>query len=199
MNRQGLIIATGNLHKVEEFNGLLSGSIFEVLSAQTCGGMPAVDETGSTFAANAQLKAGALRAHAPADAWVLADDSGLEVDALDGAPGVYSARYAGPAASDRDNMEKLLDALQTVPKTARCARFRCALCVIAPTGDIRHYDGCCEGRIDMEPHGRQGFGYDPIFIPNGYSQSFAQLGDAIKRQLSHRAKAVEHMRRSLSQ
>lgn len=194
MSEHALIIATGNAHKVEEFELLLKGLNFEVKSAQSCGGMPDVDENGSTFAANAQLKAEALRRQAPADAWVMADDSGLEVDALDGAPGIYSARYAGVDASDQDNVVKLLEALKDVPKAQRSARFRCVLCVIDHEGYITHYDGSCEGRIDFEVQGDGGFGYDPIFIPEGYSESFAQLGDAVKSQLSHRAKAVEWMR-----
>ena len=193
MTQHSLIIATGNAHKIEEFELLLKGLPFEVVSAKTCGGMPDVDEDGSTFAANAQIKAEALRKLAPTDAWVMADDSGLEVDSLDGAPGIYSARYAGVDASDQDNVVKLLDALKDVPKVARTARFRCVLCVIDHDGYITQYDGCCEGRIDTEVHGDGGFGYDPIFIPNGYSESFAQLGDAVKSQLSHRAKAVELM------
>ena len=194
MTKHSLIIATGNAHKVEEFELLLKGLDFDVVSAKSCGGMPEVDENGETFAANAQLKAEALRAQAPADAWVMADDSGLEVDALDGAPGIYSARYAGADASDGDNVNKLLDALKDVPKEKRRARFRCVLCVIDHEGYITHYDGCCEGRIDTEVHGDGGFGYDPIFIPDGYTESFAQLGDEVKSQLSHRAKAVEWMR-----
>jgi len=194
MSQHALIIATGNAHKVEEFDLLLKGLDFEVKSAQSCGGMPDVDENGSTFAANAQLKAEALRKQAPVDAWVMADDSGLEVDALDGAPGIYSARYAGAGASDQDNVVKLLDALKDVPEEKRSARFRCVLCVIDHEGYITHYDGSCEGRIDFEVHGEGGFGYDPIFIPDGYSESFAQLGDAVKMRLSHRAKAVEWMR-----
>ena len=112
MTQHPLIIATGNAHKVEEFQILLDGLNFDVQSAKACGGMPEVDENGSTFAANAQLKAETLRAQVPAGAWVLADDSGLEVDALDGAPGIYSARYAGLDASDGDNVGKLLEALQ---------------------------------------------------------------------------------------
>lgn len=124
----------------------------------------------------------------------MADDSGLEVDALDGAPGIYSARYAGEDASDHDNLVKLLDAIKNVPKEKRTARFRCVLCVIDPEGYTTHYDGSCEGRLDVEVHGDRGFGYDPIFVPDGYSESFAQLGDEVKSQLSHRAKAVEWMR-----
>ena len=197
MTKHSLIIATGNAHKVEEFELLLKGLDFDVVSAKACGGMPEVDENGSTFAANAQLKAEALRKLAPADAWVMADDSGLEVDALDGAPGIYSARYAGADASDQDNVVKLLDALKGVPKAKRTARFRCVLCVIDHEGYITHYDGSCEGRIDTEVHGDGGFGYDPIFIPDGYSENFAQLGDEVKGQLSHRGKAVEWMREIL--
>ena len=194
MTQHPLIIATGNAHKVEEFQILLDGLNFDVQSAKACGGMPEVDENGSTFAANAQLKAEALRAQVPAGAWVLADDSGLEVDALDGAPGIYSARYAGLDASDGDNVVKLLEALKNVPRSQRTARFRCVLCVIDHEGYMTHYDGTCEGRIDTNVQGDGGFGYDPIFIPEGYSESFAQLGDSVKSQLSHRAKAVQWMR-----
>ncbi|MDA9589522.1 RdgB/HAM1 family non-canonical purine NTP pyrophosphatase [Opitutales bacterium] len=194
MTQHTLIIATGNAHKVEEFELLLKNLDFNVCSAEVCGGMPEVDENGSTFAANAQLKAEALRKLTPMGAWVMADDSGLEVDALDGAPGIYSARYAGEDASDHDNLVKLLDAIKNVPKEKRTARFRCVLCVIDPEGYTTHYDGSCEGRLDVEVHGDRGFGYDPIFVPDGYSESFAQLGDEVKSQLSHRAKAVEWMR-----
>ena len=194
MTQHTLIIATGNVHKVEEFELLLKNLDFNVCSAEVCGGMPEVDENGSTFAANAQLKAKTLRKLAPMGAWVMADDSGLEVDALDGAPGIYSARYAGEDASDHDNLVKLLDAIKNVPKEKRTARFRCVLCVIDPDGYTTHYDGSCEGRLDVEVHGDRGFGYDPIFVPDGYSESFAQLGDEVKSQLSHRATAVEWMR-----
>lgn len=186
-----LIIATGNAHKTEEFAQLLADSDFEVRSAKLCGGMPEIDETGTTFAANAQLKAEALRKIAPEGSWVLADDSGLEVDALGGAPGIYSARYAGAQATDLENLEKLLDALTDVAPSERSARFRCALCVIAPDGRVLHVDGTCEGRISDAPSGEGGFGYDPVFVPYGYEQSFAELGEAVKGELSHRARAVQ--------
>lgn len=189
-----LIIATGNPHKVEEFELLLADLGFNVCSAQVCGGMPEVDENGDSFAANAQLKAEALRKIAPADAWVLADDSGLEVDALDGAPGIFSARYAGEDANDGDNLAKLLDALADVPAGKRTARFRCVLCLIDPDGFITHYDGTCEGSMDFKPQGSEGFGYDPAFIPDGYSESFGQLGEDVKSRLSHRARAVQWLR-----
>ena len=193
---QRLIIATGNAHKAEEFAQLLPASNFEVQSAAACGGMPEVDETGTTFAANARLKAQALRGAAAAEAWVLADDSGLEVDALDGAPGIFSARYAGPEATDAENVAKLLAALSAVLPARRSARFRCSLCLIDPKGGVHHYEGTCEGHISDAPTGASGFGYDPVFIPEGYDQSFAELGEAVKGQLSHRARAVAAMYRA---
>ena len=189
-----LIIATGNAHKVDEFKYLLKGLPFEVCSAAVCGGMPHVVEDGDTFAANAQLKAEALRQSAPHGAWVLADDSGLEVDALDGAPGIYSARYAGPDAKDGENLAKLMKELYGVPEEQRSARFRCVLCLIDPEGFITHYEGICEGRIDIKQQGSEGFGYDPAFIPDGYQQSFGELGEDVKSKLSHRAIAVRWMR-----
>jgi XTP/dITP diphosphohydrolase len=189
-----LIVATGNAHKVEEFDLLLAGCGFAVSSAKVCGGMPEVVEDGATFAANARLKALALRSLAAPDAWIVADDSGLEVDALGGAPGIYSARYAGEGATDLDNLNKLLDALSQQPAAARSARFRCVLCLIDPAGHEQFFDGACEGTIATAPTGGQGFGYDPIFVPNGYSQSFAELGEAVKSQLSHRALAVKSLR-----
>jgi XTP/dITP diphosphohydrolase len=189
-----LILATGNAHKVEEFAELLAGLPYKVQSAAICGGMPAVEETGSTFAENARLKAAALCRAAPPGAEVLADDSGLEVDALDGAPGVYSARYAGVQASDEANVAKLLQALEGVPSKARSARFRCVLCRIGPEKQVEFFQGRCEGRIATAPRGKKGFGYDPVFVPEGYEMTFAQLGEAVKHQLSHRAMAVRAMR-----
>jgi len=188
-----LILATGNGHKVAEFAGLLEGPGRAVESASVCGGMPEVEETGGTFAANARLKAEALAARAPEGAWVLADDSGLEVDALDGAPGVYSARYAGAEASDAANREKLLEALRGMPPDRRTARFRCVLCLIRD-GAVSFYEGSCEGRIAEAAAGEEGFGYDPVFIPDGYDRTFGELGEGVKAELSHRAKAVGELR-----
>jgi XTP/dITP diphosphohydrolase len=192
-----LIVATGNAHKVEEFDGLLAGCGFEVQSAKSCGGMPDVVEDGDSFAANARIKALALRAQAPADAWIVSDDSGLEVDALGGAPGIYSARYAGEGASDLDNLNKLLAELAKQPEATRRARFRCVLCLIDPEGREQFFDGACEGVIAKTPTGAQGFGYDPVFVPEGFKESFAELGEATKSQLSHRALAVQALRKSL--
>lgn len=192
-----LIVASGNAHKVEEFDGLLDDCGFEVLSAKVCGGMPDVLEDGDTFEANARIKALALRAIVPKEAWIVSDDSGLEVDALDGAPGIYSARYAGESASDLHNLNKLLLELEEQPSAQRAARFRCVLCLIDPSGSERFFEGACEGRIAKAPAGAEGFGYDPVFVPEGHSESFAELGESIKSKLSHRALAVLAMRRCL--
>ncbi|MEC8209746.1 MAG: RdgB/HAM1 family non-canonical purine NTP pyrophosphatase [Verrucomicrobiota bacterium] len=192
-----LIVASGNAHKVEEFNGLLETSGFEVLSAKVCGGMPDVLEDGDSFGMNARIKALALRAIAPKSAWIVSDDSGLEVDALGGSPGIYSARYAGEGASDLSNLNKLLLELENQPAVQRTARFRCVICLIDPSGCELFFDGACEGTIAKEPSGVKGFGYDPVFVPEGYSESFAELGEATKSKLSHRASAVLAMRRCL--
>ena len=192
-----LIVASGNAHKVEEFDSLLDDCGFEVLSAKVCGGMPDVLEDGDTFGANARIKALALRALAPKEAWIVSDDSGLEVDALGGAPGIYSARYAGEGASDLHNLNKLLLELEEQPAAQRAARFRCVLCLIDPSGSEQFFDGACEGRIAKAPAGAEGFGYDPVFVPEGHSESFAELGESIKSKLSHRALAVLAMRRCL--
>ena len=192
-----LIFATGNLHKVEELEQLFEGCDVKIASAEVCGGMPEVDENGSTFAENAYIKAKALYELAPDGAWVMADDSGLEVDCLNGAPGIYSARYAGSNANDKDNAAKLLKALKELPVASRSARFKCVLCVIDSQGAVAYYEGTCEGSISAEPNGDHGFGYDPVFIPDGYAESLAQLGSKLKNRISHRARAVESMRRKL--
>ena len=189
-----IIIATGNAHKVLELEQLLAGLEVRVESAAVVGGMPAVEETGQTFAANAFLKAEALRALAPASAYVLADDSGLEVDALDGAPGVYSARYAGPNASDAENRHQLLTALAGAGVATRSARFRCVLCLLGPKGEAQYFEGSCEGSITEAERGKEGFGYDSIFMPEGYSETFGELGESVKHRLSHRANAVLALR-----
>ncbi len=188
------ILASGNAHKLEEFKSLLSGTQFELVSANSFGGMPSVEESGETFRENALIKASALKAMVPSDFGVLSDDSGLEVDYLQGAPGVYSARYASTNATDGENMEKLLDALQEVPNNLRTARFRCVLCWLNETGDAHYFEGTCEGRILEQARGGSGFGYDPIFVPQGYEQSFGELGESIKSEMSHRALALRQFR-----
>ena len=129
----------------------------------------------------------------------IADDSGLEVDALDGPPGVHSARYAGEDASDQDRIAKLLDALQNIPDDRRSGRFACAVAVAAPLAQVRVVRSVCAGQIIRTPRGENGFGYDPVFVPVGYDKTFAELGDGIKNQISHRAKALAKAKKLLSE
>jgi XTP/dITP diphosphohydrolase len=154
---------------------------------------PEVDEDGATFAANAQKKASeTARA---LGRWVLADDSGLSVDALGGAPGVFSARYAGVHGNDEANNRKVLAALSAVPGAERGAAFVCALALADPTGAIRcESAGACRGRIIHEPRGRNGFGYDPLFLIPEYHQTFGELSALVKHQLSHRSRAFARLR-----
>jgi XTP/dITP diphosphohydrolase len=186
-----LILATGNRHKIAEFQLLdrLHPCGLRLQGAEAAGGMPSVDENAGTFLGNARLKAAALRARAPGDAWVMADDSGLCVDALAGAPGVRSARYAGAGAGDRANLRKLVDVMQGIEPELRTARFVCVLVALAPDGREIAAEGRCEGRLALEPAGIGGFGYDPLFVPDGEQGSFAELGDAIKNRISHRSRA----------
>lgn len=190
-----LIIASGNAHKVGEFESLLAGLDFEVFPATVCGGMPDVDENGDSFAANARLKAEALRLRAPGGAWVMADDSGLEVDALNGAPGIYSARYAGAQANDADNTAKLLEALKAVPTEKRSARFRCAMVYLKQADDPAPLicEGVWEGRILDAPRGRNGFGYDPVFLVPERGCASAELPPEEKNRLSHRGQALRKL------
>ncbi|HUR60263.1 MAG TPA: RdgB/HAM1 family non-canonical purine NTP pyrophosphatase [Opitutaceae bacterium] len=186
-----LFIATGNAHKVAELQALATASRLrvEIISARAVGGMPAVVEDTGTFVGNARKKAVALRARIPAEAWALADDSGLCVDALDGAPGVESAYFAGPQGDGAANLAKLLDVLRDVPAERRTAHFRCVLLLIAPDGSEHVFEGRCEGTLRSEPRGGAGFGYDPIFVPGGGKLSYSQLGDEVKNRISHRAVA----------
>jgi XTP/dITP diphosphohydrolase len=159
---------------------------------------PEVVEDGATFAANAAKKASeTARA---LSAWVLADDSGLAVDALEGAPGVHSARYAGTHGDDTANNRKLLDTLAQVPDQKRGAAFVCALALADPSGTIRaETAGACRGRITREPRGRNGFGYDPLFLILEYHQTFGELSPLVKHQLSHRSRAFARIRPPLEQ
>lgn len=191
-----LLFATRSAHKVREVQ-LILGPQFRVIDLSTHPEIPSVAETGTTFQDNAILKAVAVSKRVCG--LVIADDSGLEVDALHGAPGVRSARYAGAGATDREKIEKLLKELTRVhAKTAlRAARFQCVL-TLARDGEILGvFEGCVEGRIAERPRGSRGFGYDPIFMPHGLRQTFAQLAPAKKNQLSHRGRALEKLRRFL--
>ncbi|HZV35602.1 MAG TPA: non-canonical purine NTP pyrophosphatase [Verrucomicrobiae bacterium] len=224
-----LVIATRNAHKVSEIRAILSDQ-FRYLTLREFPDAPPVIEDAPTFAGNATKKSvelsewlathKAAQIESSAQVFVLADDSGLEVDALHGAPGVYSARFDAldtgqPGNSpDADNNAKLLRLLQNVPAEKRTARFRCVL-ALTPVSEpslqnaspvcaaneaeleTQLFDGTCEGSIAFAPSGKGGFGYDPLFIPTGYKQSFAELGEETKNQLSHRARALAKLRNYL--
>ncbi|MEI6350345.1 MAG: RdgB/HAM1 family non-canonical purine NTP pyrophosphatase [Verrucomicrobiota bacterium] len=183
-----LLIATRNRHKTQELAAMLgAGFHIEDLSAHT--DFPEVEETGATFLDNAAIKAIAASNHFGGDTLVMADDSGLEVDALGGAPGVRSARFADPGANDRKNLELLLEKLTGVE--LRSARFRCVIAVARNGQVLASFDGACEGEIIGEARGSAGFGYDPVFVPTGHSETFAEIGAELKNQMSHRAKALK--------
>jgi len=183
-----LLVSTRNAHKVGEIREIL-GPRFRVCDLSALPDMPDVEETGDTFEENAGLKA--LAASARFDGWVIADDSGLEVDALGGDPGVRSARYAGIPSDDHANNALLLKNLKGVRGKARSARFRCVI-VLAKSGEkLGSFSGSVEGTIINAPRGTGGFGYDPLFVPDGHCETFAQLGAGIKNSLSHRARALE--------
>jgi len=159
-------------------------------------GAPEVVEDADTFAGNARKKAGELAR--ALRSWVIADDSGLAVDALGGGPGVFSARYAGEPADDAANNQKLLRALASVPDDHRGAAFCCALALADPTGAIRlEAEGACRGRVTREPRGAGGFGYDPLFLIAEYHRTFGELSPLVKHQLSHRSRAFARLRRGL--
>lgn len=186
-----IILASGNAHKVAEFRHLarISGLPLTIEPAQSVGGMPAVVEDTGTFVGNAGKKARALAARLPADTWALADDSGLCVDHLGGAPGVESAYYAGPHGNPAANLAKLVEVMHAVPDAKRTAHFVCVLVLVGPDGREWHFEGRCDGHLRQIPRGGSGFGYDPLFVPAGRAQSFAEMADAEKNHLSHRAKA----------
>ena len=209
-----IVIATRNAHKVGEIRAIL-GSAFQLLTLNDFPDPPKVVEDADTFAGNATKKAVELarwlavtfpptRHSSPL--FVLADDSGLEVDALDGAPGVRSARFAAPDSAksgntpDADNNAKLLQMLKDIPLEKRRARFHCVMALVevqSPRPKVQGpqlFDGACEGRIVFAPRGKNGFGYDPLFVPVGFEQTFAELGEDVKNRLSHRAKALEKLK-----
>ena len=189
-----LLVATNNPGKVREYEELLTGLPFRVTYPAQEGIDLEVEESGATFEENARLKA--LAFARASGLLTLADDSGLEVDALGGAPGVYSARYAGPGAGDADRYRKLLGELAAVPEGRRAARFRCVIALAWPDGTVRTVEGTCEGQIGFVPRGEHGFGYDPVFIVDGRGgQTMAELPPEVKNRISHRARAVEALRR----
>jgi XTP/dITP diphosphohydrolase len=190
-----LLLASANQGKLRELRTILAGLPVELvgLTEAGLGDPPEVEETGDTFLENALIKA---RAYAEWSGMAaVADDSGLEVDALGGAPGVRSARYAGPGASDQANLDKLLAELTGVPAERRTARFRCVAALHDPaTGSETHAEAAWEGRILDAPRGSGGFGYDPVFLPDGWDRTSAEVDQATKDAASHRGKAFRALR-----
>jgi len=192
-----LLVATNNPGKVREYEALLKGLPMTLTYPAQEGIDIEVEETGSTFTENARLKATAYAG--ASDLLTLADDSGLEVDALGGEPGTRSARYAGQGASDEDRYHLLLSKLEGVSWEGRTARFRCVIAVARPQGEVRIAEGTCEGVIAFEPKGEHGFGYDPVFYMAEHGQTMAELEPEVKNRISHRARAAEGARRILQE
>lgn len=186
--RRLIYLATGNAHKVAEFQRLADASGVAV-ELRRPAVMPAVDEDTGTFLGNARKKGQALQALLPPGAWVLADDSGVCVDALDGAPGVESAYFAGPQGDAAANLRKLAEVMRGIPEGNRGAHFLCLLLLLGPRGEERVFEGRCEGTLRREPAGGNGFGYDPLFQPAGHDCTYAELDDAAKNKISHRGRA----------
>jgi len=187
-----IVLATGNPGKVREIDELLAGLGFEVVP-QSAFKVPEAEETGLTFVENAIIKARNAAAHTGLPA--IADDSGLEVDALNGAPGVHSSRYAGKNASDQDNLDKLLAELADLPEERRAARFQCVMVYLRHANDPTPivYQGTWEGRVMSAPRGGNGFGYDPVFYVPTHECSSAELPPALKNRLSHRGQALRKL------
>jgi XTP/dITP diphosphohydrolase len=192
-----LVLASGNAGKLAEIQAVLA-DLDITLAPQSDFAVPAADESGTTFVENAVIKARHAAQHSRLPA--LADDSGLLVDALGGAPGVHSARYAGPLARSEDNVARLLGALADVPEQERKASFYCVLVLMRSPADPMPLiaEGRWDGRIAATPAGTQGFGYDPVFIPDGYDGTAAEIGSEIKNRISHRALALAALRRALA-
>jgi XTP/dITP diphosphohydrolase len=188
-----LLIATSNKGKIAELQLLLASLKLHLRSLAEFPDIEDVDETGTTFTDNAILKA---RGYAgQTGLWALADDSGLEVDALNGAPGVFSARYGGASLTDSERIERLLDELSQGASQERRARFISVIAISDPQGQIVNIStGKCEGQIAHAPRGTQGFGYDPVFVPDGFQQTFGELSPEIKQNISHRALALQGAR-----
>lgn len=191
-----IILATQNKHKVVEIAEIMKDVPIRLLTLADFPNIPDIEETGDTFAENALLKARAV--FQKTNLITLSDDSGLEVDALNGAPGIYSARFAGETKSAAANNAKLLRELQNVPDAQRTAQFRCVVAIVTPDFE-KTVEGIVRGKIIRAPRGEGGFGYDPLFVPDGYSQTFAELGAEVKNRISHRAKAFTAAKEMLKQ
>lgn len=189
------ILASNNNGKVQEMKEKLAPLGINIISQKEAGYNIEVDETGTTFEENATLKAEAI--YKLSNLPVIADDSGLEIDALNGEPGIYSARYAGENATDEDRLNKVLNLMKNVEKEKRTARFTCAICYIDKNGSKHIFKQSCEGKISTKPQGTSGFGYDPIFFVG--EKSFAELSKSEKNKISHRGKAIDEFVKYLKQ
>jgi XTP/dITP diphosphohydrolase len=189
-----IAIATRNAHKLRELERICADWPTEwvTVTNHDLTAFPDVEETGDTYLDNALLKARAVAAALEIPA--LADDSGIEVDALGGKPGVRSARYAGQGASDERNLQELIRAIRGVPASGRTARYRCVAALALPDGTVMHADGTCEGSLTKDPRGDGGFGYDPIFVPAGWERTMAELAPEEKDRISHRGRAFRSLR-----
>ena len=193
-----LLVATHNAGKLGEFGQLLRGLPLKLRGLKEFPDAVAVEETGQTFAENAALKA--RHYSRLTNLWTLADDSGLEVDALGGRPGVRSARYAGPDATDAERTSRIVEELAATGDGERRARFVCVVALYQPAAEeLRLFSGKCEGRIASGPRGEGGFGYDPVFIPDGFDKTFGELPSEVKNRVSHRARALEGLKSYLLQ
>lgn len=193
MNKTRLIVASGNIHKIDEIKKILKGLPLEILSKDEVG-LKELDviEDGKTLEENAIKKA--VEISKRVDGIVIADDTGLFVDKLGGRPGIYSSRYAGENATYEDNNRKLLKELEGVKLEDRTAKFRTVIAIVMEDKSYKTVEGECLGKIALTPKGNEGFGYDPLFIVDGYNKSFAELGEDIKNKISHRANALKKLR-----
>jgi len=191
-----LVIASTNVHKIREFRAMLKPVFkFDVLSLCDFPNYKPPEETGATFEENAILKA--VHCATALNRWTIADDSGLVVSALHGAPGIHSARYAGQDATDADNRKKLLDAMRHLLEEDRNAMFECCIALASPSGLKKCTRGICEGTLLSQERGGGGFGYDPLFIKQGYNKTFSELEESTKNRISHRRKALDKLLLSL--
>ena len=188
-----IVVGTRNKGKLAELESLLADVSIRAVSLAQFPEAPDIEEDGDTFEANAAKKATVLAQ--TIGEWVVADDSGLEVDALDGRPGIYSARYAGEPTDDKANVSKLLGELKGVPTSQRTARFRCVIALASPEELLLTVTGACEGVILEERRGHGGFGYDPVFFYEPFGESFAELTQSQKNQVSHRGRALVELKR----